>query len=122
MAIALDIFIIASLALGCFFALTGALGILRMPDFFSRQHPAGKTDSAGLALIALGLLGETLKYEYGMIVAAKLGLIVLFVLITGPAAVHAIAKSALLAGLKPWRADAQNRSTGATRAAEEDDA
>jgi multicomponent Na+:H+ antiporter subunit G len=99
----LDIFVIVCLALGCFFALTGALGILRMPDFFSRLHPAGKTDSAGLSLIALGLLGEVVKYEtYGWLVAAKLVLIVLFVLITGPAAAHAIAKSALLAGVKPW--------------------
>lgn len=98
----LDIFTIACLVGGCFFALTGAVGVLRLPDFFSRLHPAGKNDTMGISLITLGLLVETMKYEYGYLVAAKLVLIVLFIFITAPVATHAITKSAFLAGLKPW--------------------
>ncbi len=105
MQLALDIFVIVCLALGCFFALTGAVGLLRMPDFFTRVHPAGKNDTMGISLIFLGLLAETLKYEYGYLVAAKLVLIMLFVWITAPVAAHAITKAAFLAGVKPWESD-----------------
>jgi multicomponent Na+:H+ antiporter subunit G len=104
MELLLDSFIIICLVGGCFFALTGAVGVLRMPDFYSRLHPAGKNDTLGMALITLGLLVETMKYEYGYLVAAKLLLIVLFVLVTAPVATHAITKAAYLSGQKPWRA------------------
>ena len=97
-----DVFTIACLAIGCFFALTGAVGILRMPDFFARLHPAGKNDTLGVSLIVFGLLAETMKHEYGYLIAAKLMLIVMFVFITGPVATHAITKAAFLSGLKPW--------------------
>lgn len=107
MQVVLDIFTVICLGLGCLFALTGAVGILRMPDFFSRLHPAGKSDTLGVSLITLGLLTETLKYEYGYLVAAKLVLIVLFVWVTAPVATHAITKSAYLAGLKPWESEAK---------------
>ncbi len=103
--IALDVFVIACLALGCFFSLTGAVGIIRMPDFFTRVHPAGKNDTMGVSLIVLGLLAETMKYNYGYWVAAKLVLIVLFVLITSPVATHAITKAAWLSGMKAWKRD-----------------
>lgn len=102
MEVVLDIFAIVCLVAGCFFAVTGAVGILRMPDFFARLHPAGKNDTLGVALITLGLLVETMKYEYGYLVAAKLLLIVMFVFITAPVATHAITKAAFLSGLKPW--------------------
>lgn len=101
----LDIFIITFLVIGVFFSLTGAVGVLRMPDFFSRIHPAGKNDTLGVLLISLALLLETLKYEYGYLVAGKLVLIVLFVFVTAPVASHAIAKAAYLGGLKPWGDD-----------------
>lgn len=99
---ALDVFIIICLAGGCFFAMTGAVGILRLPDFYTRVHPAGKNDTMGVAMITLGLLAETMKFEFGYLVAGKLILIVLFVFITAPVATHAITKSAFLSGLKPW--------------------
>lgn len=105
MEMALDIFTIICLAGGCFFAVTGAIGILRMPDFFARLHPAGKNDTMGVSLITLGLLVETMKYHYGYLVAAKLVLIVLFIMITAPVATHAITKAGFLAGLKPWEGD-----------------
>ena len=45
----------ALLVLGWIFALTGSLGVLRLPDFYSRLHPAGMTDSFAQGLIVLGL-------------------------------------------------------------------
>jgi multicomponent Na+:H+ antiporter subunit G len=108
MDLALDIFVVASLAAGVFFALTGAVGILRMPDFYSRLHPAGKNDSMGLFFITLGLLVETVKYEYGYLVAGKLLLIAVFVFVTSPVANYAVTKGAWLGGLRPWTRDGPN--------------
>ncbi|MHC4841687.1 MAG: monovalent cation/H(+) antiporter subunit G [Planctomycetota bacterium] len=105
MELVLDIFIWACLGLGCFFSLTAAVGVLRMPDFFSRLHPAGKNDTMGLMFFMIGMLGETLKYEYGYLVAGKLIAIILFVFVTSPIATHAITKAAMTSGLKPWERD-----------------
>ena len=89
---------------GTFFALTGAIGIVRMPDFYSRVHPAGKSDTLAQALILSGLLlkvfyAEAFSYQSG----AKLVLILFFLLLTTPTSTHAIAKAAHLSGLQPWR-------------------
>lgn len=85
------------ISLGLFFMLTGAIGIVRMPDFFSRLHPAGMVDSIGAPLIFLGIiLQEGFSFFSGKIV-----LLAIFMFITSPTASHAIAKSAFLCGLKP---------------------
>lgn len=89
----------ALLVIGSFLAITGGLGILRMPDFYSRLHPAGKTDSLGQLLILIGLCFQTSDW----MVLAKLGLIVAFLVLTAPTATHAITKAAWLEGLRPWQ-------------------
>ena len=79
------------------FIVIGAIGMIRMPDFFTRQHAAGITDTAGAGLLVLGLIvqaGFTL-------VAFKLVLVVLFLFFTGPTATHALAQAALGSGLVP---------------------
>lgn len=105
MELALDIFIWACLGLGAFFSLTAAVGILRLPDFFSRLHPAGKNDTMGLGFFMLGMLGEVLREQYDLIVAGKLLAIILFVFVTSPIATHAITKAAMSGGLKIWQRD-----------------
>ena len=52
----LDILSWPLLMAGSAFVLIGAFGILRLPDFYSRLHPAGLTDTMGAGLILLGLL------------------------------------------------------------------
>lgn len=81
--------------LGAFFALTGALGILRMPNFYARLHPAGVTDSLGVTFVIAGLMvhmGLTL-------ISGKLLLLLLFLLLTSPTACHALARAAFLSGM-----------------------
>lgn len=75
----------------------GALGLLRMPDFFSRIHAAGITDTfcAGALLVGLALLSPSL------LVASKLLMVLFFLLFTTPTATHALARAALKSGLKP---------------------
>lgn len=88
------------LVLGFFFIFTGAIGILRFPDFFTRLHAMGKTDTLGVALMALGMAileGATLN-------GVKILFIILFVGLASPTATHALGRAAHRAGLVPWTA------------------
>jgi multicomponent Na+:H+ antiporter subunit G len=87
------------LACGCFFAVSGGIGVLRMPDFYTRMHPAGKSDTAAQTLIFVGLI----VHAGFSLVSVKLLLIMLFLFLTAPTATHAVAKAAYLSKLKPWR-------------------
>jgi multicomponent Na+:H+ antiporter subunit G len=86
---------------GSLFCITGAIGMLRMPDFYTRVHAASLVETAGAGFILLGLLlqaGFTL-------VAAKLLMIGLLILFASPTASHALARAALLRGLEPLTSD-----------------
>jgi multicomponent Na+:H+ antiporter subunit G len=100
-----DIVCTAFLAAGCFVALTGAVGLLRMPDFYTRLHPAGKNDSFSQFLIMVGLLFEAWRPEFREIVGIvpRLVLITLFIYLTSPVSTHAVTRAAYLSGLKPWK-------------------
>lgn len=85
------------LVIGGFLCISGAVGMLRFPDFFTRMHAASVTDSLATAMILLGLFLQADTW----IVQVKLVMVLLFVLLTSPTAGHALAKAALHAGLKP---------------------
>jgi len=108
MALAADIVSWALLGLGSFFLLVGGIGVLRMPDFYTRMHPAGLTDTLGAGLILIGLM-----FQGGLtLVTAKLGLILVLYLFTSPTSGHATASAALAAGLKPQLAFDLTRGKG----------
>lgn len=88
----------ALLSLGCIVALTGGVGALRMPDFYTRMHPAGKQDSLAQVLILAGLIVQA---GFGQ-ASVKLLLIALFLLLTTPSATYAIARAARVDGKQPW--------------------
>ena len=93
----LDLVAGACLLAGAAFLIIGAIGLLRLPDFFTRIHATGIIDTmgAGLALVGLIILaGWTMP-------AVKLALILGFMLVTGPTATHALAKAALHGRLDP---------------------
>lgn len=82
---------------GGFFVITGAVGMLRMPDFFTRLHPAGITDSLGMPLILVGLMVHN-----GLnLLSLKIFVLILFLLLTSPTSCHALARAALFSGQKP---------------------
>ncbi len=83
---------------GTFFMLVGSIGICRLPDFYTRTHAASKVDTLGILLFLSGLA----VFEGFSQSAAKLLLIIVFVALTNPVATHALARRALLFGLKPW--------------------
>jgi multicomponent Na+:H+ antiporter subunit G len=83
---------------GAFFLLIGSVGLIRLPDFYSRAHATGKSDTLGIILVTLGLViheGPTLN-------SAKILLILAFVGLTNPTATHALTRAAFRFGLKPW--------------------
>lgn len=92
------------LASGSFFCLTGAVGLLRFPDFFSRIHATSLTDTLGAGLILTGLM---IQAGWGLVLP-KLVMILLFSFIAGTTASHAMAKAALKSGLKPLVSNKEN--------------
>jgi multicomponent Na+:H+ antiporter subunit G len=93
----LDILSWVLLASGSLFAMTGGLGLVRLPDFFSRLHAGGITDTMGAGLIVGGLMLQSGP----SLVSFKLLLILLFLFITSPTSAHALAQSALAHGVRP---------------------
>ena len=82
---------------GSFLGISGAVGLLRFPDFFTRLHAASVTDTLCTGLILLGLM---LQSGWGLTLV-KLLLILLILFFTSPTATHALAKAALHGQLKP---------------------
>lgn len=87
------------LGLGCALIIIGSIGVLRFPDFYTRIHPAGKTDTVGQAFV----LGGLMVYEGVSFVSIKLLIIVVFIFIANPTATHFVAQAAYSSGLKPWK-------------------
>lgn len=93
----IDVFSWACLVVGGLFCVVGAVGLLRMPDFYTRMHAASVIDTLGAGLILLGLLlqaGFTL-------VAVKLLMVGVLIFFASPTATHALARAAMLHGLHP---------------------
>ena len=86
------------LLVGSVFALIGSIGIVRMPDVFTRLHAAGITDTLGAAAVLLGL---ALKAGFSLLLV-KLLLMLAFLLLLNPTACHALARAALHGLRRPW--------------------
>ncbi len=82
---------------GGFFCVVGGIGVLRMPDFYTRMHATSVTETLGAGLILLGL-----ALQAGLtLVTAKLVMIGLLIFFASPTATHALARAALVRGVKP---------------------
>jgi len=94
---ALDILSWTFLLTGGVFGVMGGLGLVRFPDFYTRLHAAGVTDTLCALLIILGLI-----IQAGLsILTVKLALVLLFLLFPAPTASHALARSAIVDGVAP---------------------
>ncbi len=97
MDLAADLISWVLLLAGSAFSLIGAVGIIRLPDVFTRMHGAGVVETLGVGLILAGLMVQA-----GLtMVTVKLILIIAFLFFTSPAATHALARAALTAGVEP---------------------
>ncbi len=82
---------------GIFFVLAGTIGVLRLPDFYTRMHAAGMTDTLGAEFVILGLMVQAGLSQTSL----KLLLVGFLLFLTSPTASHAVANAAHHAGLKP---------------------
>ncbi|MBI4536227.1 MAG: monovalent cation/H(+) antiporter subunit G [Ignavibacteriae bacterium] len=92
-----DLIAVLMIGAGAFFMLVASIGIIRLPDFYTRVHAMGKGDTLGIMLILLGLC----VYEGFSLSSAKLLIALFFVGLTNPVATHALVGAALRFGLKP---------------------
>ena len=82
---------------GGFFCVVGGIGMLRMPDLYTRLHASSVIESLGAGLILLGLM-----LQAGLsLITLKLLTLLLLLFIASPTATYAIARVAMLRGLKP---------------------
>ena len=88
----LDIIISIFLVLGAGFALVGSIGLVRLPDFYTRLHGPTKATTLGLG----GLLIASMIYfsSRGDVSLHEL-LVTLFLFMTAPVSAHLLAKAAL---------------------------
>ena len=93
---------------GFFFILSGAIGIVRLPDFYTRLHAMGKCDTLGVALVLLGLAVREGPSLHG----AKILLIGIFVALANSTATHALGRAAHRTGLVPWAARRSSEERG----------
>lgn len=100
----MNIIVTIFLICGLIFFTGGAVGILRFPDFYSRLHPAGKLDTMGslFMLFALALFNIHHLSMAGLLTSLKIMLIVVFIFLSSPTAIHGIVDAGVRAGLTPW--------------------
>ena len=92
---------------GSFFYLVGSIGIIRMPDVFTRMHATSVSDTFGAGLLLVGMM-----FQAGFtLVTAKLFVILVILLYTGPVATHALARAARFAGVEPQVRGARGRKS-----------
>ena len=91
--------------IACVFIVAGGVGMMRLPDFYTRLHAASVTDTGGTIVLSMALLLQALFVFGDGMAAIKVMLVLFFTLFTSPTASHALAKTALLSGLVPLDRD-----------------
>ncbi len=95
----MEILSILFMVTGLFFLIVAAVGVVRLPDVFSRAHAVSLTDSLGAFLMLVGIaLHEGLSRNLLKIIA-----VLALLYIQNPVITHATVRAALRTGLKPWR-------------------
>ena len=97
MALLIELFSYLFILIGSILILVGSIGLLRLPDVFSRIHAVGMIDTAGIGFVIFGLLLHS-GFSNTSIKLIIMGAILFF---TSPISGHAVAISAKQNNLKP---------------------
>ena len=95
----MEILSIIFIAAGLFFLIVAAIGVIRLPDVFSRSHAVSLTDSLGAFLMLVGIA----LYEGLGTNMLKILVVLALLYILNPVIAHATVRAALRSGLKPWK-------------------
>lgn len=100
----MNVLVISVLVIGLFFFLGGVVGIIRMPGFYTRLHPAGILDTMGILIMVMGLAIYNLHHFSfeTVLLTIKIFLIAFFVFLSSPTATHSIVDAGMRAGLRHW--------------------
>lgn len=97
MRIAIDILI----GISVFFAFAGVVGMLRMPDAYTRMQSSTNISTLGVLGVIIGGILYSAFYLHDFSMAVKLGVMGVFYIVTSPIAGHAISRGAYRHGVKP---------------------
>jgi multicomponent Na+:H+ antiporter subunit G len=96
-AVAIDIASWVLIAMGSFFTVVGMLGLVRMPELYTRMHAASVTDTLGVGFLIFGMM-----LQAGLsLVTLKLAFVLLLFVFTAPVVTHALAQAALHQRVRP---------------------
>lgn len=95
----IDAAMIVTAMLGLSFQAIAALGVLRMPDFYTRLHAVAKAETLGVLLtcLAVALAADS------VLVTGKIILLAVFLFLANPTSTHALSRAALRTGLPTWQ-------------------
>lgn len=96
---------------GMIFFIGSAVGMLRLPDFYSRVHASGNSETLGCTLSFLGLM----IYEGLTLTTAKMAFVFLLVFLANPIGSHILSKAAYKTGHPVWTLkskDAEEKLSG----------
>ena len=93
-----EIAVLVLAAGGAFFALVAAVGLVRLPDVYSRIHATSKSETLG-AVLALGAVAVSYGIDLNTL---KTAFLLVFMFLTNPTASHAISRAANAEGIEPW--------------------
>jgi len=97
-ALIFEVLAVALVLVGIAFMLGGTVGLVRLPDVFTRAHAASKCDSAGAGSVLLGLaLHGGLAFD-----DLKLVLLAVLAVVSGPTTAHALARAAHRSSIAAW--------------------
>ena len=96
-----NILIVFTIVVGVIFTIVTAIGILRLPDVYTRAHAASKSATLGVLSILLGVFFHFWFNEGFISVQLILGIIFLF--ITSPIGGHLMSRAAYISGVKPTK-------------------
>lgn len=86
------------LAAGLFFHAMAALGVVRMPDFYTRLHAVSKAETLGV----LFTLAAVVAWSGASLTAVKVVFVALFLFLANPTSTHAVGRAAWRTGVRPW--------------------
>jgi len=89
---------IGLILIGLYFLFAAAVGVLRLPDVFTRAHAVSLTDSLGALFVLTGLA----LYQGFNANLIKIFIVLILLYLLNPVIAHATVRSALRCGLKPW--------------------